>query len=143
MSIVTLRPNGLYTYSGVWYNNYSYGPDPHYWDVADANDGTLNYDVSDGAVAEYNMQDYSLAANERCWHARAVVRTQGNSPTFQFNQDYWLRLPFGDGGGGNINGVVNGWQNFTGGWYGGELSQNDINSLRLLVRDNGGVTRPM
>jgi hypothetical protein len=145
MSIVTLRPDGRANYGGTWYNDGSYGPDPYYWKVNDANDGTYIYDVSDGSYAEFYLSGYALAENERCWHARIYTRLRGNSSSFQFNADNWLRAPWGDGGGVNVNGVVSGLTTFVGGWFANsanEVYQYDIDNLMVVIRDNGGVTRP-
>src|SRR5260221_1543110 len=141
MSIVTLRPSGVNNYSGVWYNDGSYGPAPSSAKVADANDGTLIYGVASGTV-DFDLGDYSLAATERCIAARTGVRIKGDNGSSGFNCDTWFRpVVAGDQPGVNILGPYGGMTTVYTGWYTREFITSDISQFRACIRENySGVT---
>jgi hypothetical protein len=142
MSIVSVRPDGVAAWGGVWYNSGSYGPSPSPGQVADSNDGTYIYGVDYNTYAEFNTGNYALAANERCWRARAVARLAGNSTGFAYDVDVWLKpVTAGDGGNFHDTGPRGGPTNVVGPWYDGEWDQNTLNQFRIAIRENNtGVT---
>lgn len=142
MSIVTVRPSGVAAWGGTWYNTGSYGPGPNSGQVADSNDGTYLYGVSPNTYAEFDTDNYTLAANERCWHARANIRVASNNGVSGYNADVWLKpITAGDGGGFNDTGPRGGPTTLTGAWYGSEWDQNTLNQFRIAIRENyTGVT---
>ena len=145
MSIVTLRPNGNDGSGGFWYAEpgeyYDHTGGDIWSKLRDNNDGSYYYGLTYNSWAHLRFDDYNLAANERCWHFRGIIRVRASSdaPYNTVDSDWWMKpMYMGDQGGGNFRGAMDSvnFANYYSGWIGYDLNSSQINGLEMGIREN-------